>query len=126
MKLRLKNHKSKQQSALESALAEKALSESQLRAIINAEPACVKLVSHDGRLLDMNPAGLAMIGATDRAQVVGHPIIEMVHPDDRDRFLEAHRSGIQRRARERRVSNSLAQRGPTVGRVAFRAVRDVD
>jgi two-component system cell cycle sensor histidine kinase/response regulator CckA len=92
MKRRLKPHKSKQQSALESALAEKALSESQLRAIINAEPACVKLVSHDGRLLDMNPAGLAMIGATDRAQVVGHSIIEMVHPDDRDRFLDAHRT----------------------------------
>jgi two-component system cell cycle sensor histidine kinase/response regulator CckA len=91
MKRRLKTHKSKQQSALESALAEKALSESQLRAIINAEPACVKLVSHDGRLLDMNPAGLAMIGVTDRAQVVGHSIIEMVHPDDREHFLDAHR-----------------------------------
>jgi PAS domain S-box-containing protein len=92
MKRRLKFPRSKQRTALESALAEKALSESQLRAIINAEPACVKLVSHDGRLLDMNPAGLAMIGAADRAQVLGHSIIEMVHPDDRGRFLDAHRA----------------------------------
>ena len=59
-------------SALESALAEKALSENRLRAIINAEPACVKLVSESGRLLDMNPAsgeyrivGLSGVNARD-------------------------------------------------------------
>ena len=77
-------------SALEAALAEKALSESRLRAVINAEPACVKLVSQEGRLLDMNPAGLAMIGATDRSQVLGQSIIALVHPDDRSRFLDMH------------------------------------
>jgi PAS domain S-box-containing protein len=66
------------------------LTESRLQAIINAEPACVKLVSLDGRLLDMNPAGLAMIDATDLSQVVGRSIIELVHPDDRTRFLAIH------------------------------------
>jgi two-component system cell cycle sensor histidine kinase/response regulator CckA len=84
----------KRPSALESALAEKALSESRLRAIINAEPACVKLVSKAGLLVDMNPAGLAMIGATDLAQVAGQPITRMVHPDDLTRFLEIHRSAL--------------------------------
>jgi two-component system, cell cycle sensor histidine kinase and response regulator CckA len=82
----------KRPSALESALAEKALSESRLRAIINAEPACVKLVSEAGLLLDMNPAGLAMIGAKDRGQVIGQSIISLVHPDDRSRFLDVHQS----------------------------------
>jgi two-component system cell cycle sensor histidine kinase/response regulator CckA len=68
------------------------LSESRLQAIINAEPACVKLVSLDGRLLDMNPAGLAMIDATDLSQVVGRSIVDIVHPDDRGRFLEIHQA----------------------------------
>src|SRR5688572_27219933 len=84
----------KRPSALESALAEKALSESRLRAIINAEPACVKLVSNAGLLLDMNPAGLAMIGATDLAQVAGQPITSLVHPDDLTRFLDIHRRAL--------------------------------
>src|SRR5918995_136225 len=84
-----------QPSALESALAEKALSESRLRAIINAEPACVKLVSEEGLLLDMNPAGLAMIGAHDRAQVIGQSIIPLVHPDDRSRFIDVHQSAYR-------------------------------
>src|SRR5687767_5045349 len=82
-------------SALESALAEKALSESRLRAIINAEPACVKLVSEAGLLLDMNPAGLAMIGAKDRAQVIGQSIVTLVHPDDRNRFMDVHHSAYR-------------------------------
>src|ERR671910_3746104 len=84
-----------QPSALESALAEKALSESRLRAIINAEPACVKLVSEAGLLLDMNPAGLAMIGAKDRAQVIGQSIVSLVHPDDRSRFMDVHHSACK-------------------------------
>jgi PAS domain S-box-containing protein len=68
------------------------LSESRLQAIINAEPACVKLVSLEGRLLDMNPAGLAMIDATDLSQVVGRSVIDLVHPDDRGRFLDMHQA----------------------------------
>ena len=89
---RARPKRARRPTALESALAEKALSESRLQAIINAEPACVKLVSHEGRLLDMNPAGLAMIGATDRTQVIGQSIITLVHPDDRGRFLDVHNS----------------------------------
>ena len=85
---------SKRPGALKSALAEKALSESRLRAIINAEPACVKLVSREGQLLDMNPAGLAMIGASNLAQVIGRPIVTLVHPEDRSRFLEVHHSAF--------------------------------
>jgi two-component system cell cycle sensor histidine kinase/response regulator CckA len=67
-------------------------SERRLQTIIDAEPACVKLVSPDGVLLEMNPAGLAMLGAADIAQVRGHQVSDLVHPDDRDRFLEAHRA----------------------------------
>jgi len=38
-------------------------SETRLRTIIESEPECVKLLDEQGRLLDMNPAGLAMVEA---------------------------------------------------------------
>jgi PAS domain S-box-containing protein len=67
-------------------------SEQRLKTIIDAEPACVKLVSPEGFLLEMNPAGLEMLGATDISQVVGHRVVDIVHPGDRDRFLATHRA----------------------------------
>jgi PAS domain S-box-containing protein len=50
----------------ESVRAEERLraSESRLRAIVGAEPECVKLLDAEGTLLEMNPAGLAMIRPT--------------------------------------------------------------
>src|SRR5207237_6721703 len=66
-------------------------SERRLQTIIDAEPACVKLVSHDGFLLEMNRAGLAMIGATNVAEIAGRPAIDLVHPNDRGRLLQIHR-----------------------------------
>ena len=62
-----------------------------LQAIFDAEPACVKVVSADGVLLDMNRAGLAMLGATDLSQVAGRQVLDLVHPADRDRYLRTHR-----------------------------------
>ena len=67
-------------------------SERRLRTIIDAQPACVKLVSGDGMLLDMNRAGLEMLGAHALAQVKGRPVTQLLNSDDRDRFLEAHRA----------------------------------
>jgi PAS domain S-box-containing protein len=49
-------------------------SESRLRAIINTGPECVKLVDENGNLLEMNPAGLAMIEADSFDQVSGKSI----------------------------------------------------
>src|SRR5215216_3341792 len=66
-------------------------SELRLKAIIDAEPACLKIVSADGMLVDMNRAGLEMLGATDLAQVVGRNVFDLVHPADRDRYLHMHR-----------------------------------
>jgi two-component system, cell cycle sensor histidine kinase and response regulator CckA len=69
-------------------------SERRLQAIIDAEPACVKLVSKDGLLLEMNRAGLDMVDADDLSQLVGHPITDLVHPDDRSRYLEQHHAAL--------------------------------
>jgi PAS domain S-box-containing protein len=66
-------------------------SESQLRAIIDHEPECVKVVSAGGLLLEMNPAGLRMIEAESSAQIRGHPVSELIHPEDRVCFAELHR-----------------------------------
>ncbi|MFA5908270.1 MAG: PAS domain S-box protein [Vicinamibacterales bacterium] len=65
-------------------------SESRLRAIVETEPECVKVVSLDGRLLDMNPAGLRMIEAQDAGEVLGRPVVELVHAGDRGAFLALH------------------------------------
>lgn len=51
--------------------AERALraSEGRLRTIIETEPECVKVIGRDGRLLEMNPAGLAMLEAASLEDV---------------------------------------------------------
>jgi two-component system cell cycle sensor histidine kinase/response regulator CckA len=66
--------------------------ERRLQTIIDAQPACVKLVSVEGILLDMNRAGLEMVGADDVSQLRGRAFIDLVHQDDRSRYLELHRA----------------------------------
>jgi PAS domain S-box-containing protein len=80
----------------EQCKAEEAIrqSESRLRAIIDNEPECVKTVSADGLVLEMNPAGLRMIEAESAAQIRGRPVSELIHPEDRARFAELHRKAI--------------------------------
>ncbi len=45
-------------------------SERRLRTIIETEPECVKVVDRDGRILEMNAAGLAMLEAESLAEVL--------------------------------------------------------
>ncbi|MEX2156900.1 MAG: PAS domain S-box protein [Gemmatimonadales bacterium] len=61
-------------------------SETRLRTIIESEPECVKLVDSSGLLLDMNPAGLAMIEADRIEQVRGLAAEQIVAPDHRAAF----------------------------------------
>ena len=72
----------------ELALAER---ENYLRAIIEAEPECVKLISEDCRLLDINPAGLAMLEADSQAQVLGGDMCQLIVPEHRGAFLDLTR-----------------------------------
>jgi diguanylate cyclase (GGDEF)-like protein/PAS domain S-box-containing protein len=67
-----------------------ALSEAKLKAIIEAEPECIKIVDAQGRLLQMNPAGLAMIEADSLAQVAGLPVIDLIAPEYRATFNQLH------------------------------------
>ncbi len=77
--------------------AEFALSQSEehLRTIIELEPECVKLLSPDGKLLEMNPAGLAMIEACSLDEVRGLPVSDLVVPEDRAAFAAAHRQALE-------------------------------
>ncbi len=78
--------------------AEEALrqSENHLRAIVEAEPECVAKVASNGDLLQMNPAGLAMIEADSFAEVRGKSVLPLIAPEHRaafKAFLRAVSSG---------------------------------
>ncbi len=62
---------------------ESAKRESLFRTIINTEPECVLLVSADGVIQDMNPAGLAMFEAGSPEQLVGSALVALVAPEYR-------------------------------------------
>lgn len=62
-------------------------SRARLRSIIDAEPECVKVLDAQGRLLEMNPAGLRIIEADSFAQVQGHFVYPLVDERDRDAFI---------------------------------------
>ena len=67
----------------EATIAER---ETLLRTIFEASPECVKLMSSDGILLQMNQAGLAMLDADRADQVVGQAAVDLVTPEHQDAF----------------------------------------
>jgi diguanylate cyclase (GGDEF)-like protein/PAS domain S-box-containing protein len=64
--------------------------EAHLRAVILNEPECIKVVDEDCNLVEMNPAGLAMVEADDLAQVQGQLVLNLIAPEHRDAFLNLH------------------------------------
>ncbi|MDP1525774.1 MAG: ATP-binding protein [Rhodocyclaceae bacterium] len=68
--------------------------ENRLRTIIANEPECIKIVDAEGKLLQMNPAGLAMIEADSFEQVAGHSVLDVIAPEYRKRFDEMHQRVI--------------------------------
>lgn len=61
-------------------------SELQLRTIIETEPECVKLMSRDGTILQMNPAGLRMLEADTPGQIIGQQALGVVAPQHKQAF----------------------------------------
>lgn len=74
----------------ERKLAEEALrrSEEGFRAIFDSNPECVKVVDSGGRLLQMNPSGLAMIGAESAEEVIGQSVYDLIAPEFRAAFRD--------------------------------------
>jgi PAS domain S-box-containing protein len=69
----------------EQALAD---SENRLRAIVQTDPECIKLLNSEGIILEMNPAGLAMIEADNAGQVLGRHAVDLVLPQYKDAFKQ--------------------------------------
>src|SRR5882672_5130266 len=66
-------------------------SEARLRAIVNAEPECVKLLDAQANLIDMNPAGLRMIEVDDLEAVRGRCVLDLVAAEHREAFRQLTR-----------------------------------
>lgn len=73
-------------------LVERALKESEqrLRSIVDNEPECVKIVARDGRVIDMNPAGLAMLEADTLEEVTSCNVLNFIEESHRAAFQEMH------------------------------------
>lgn len=62
--------------------------------MIQNEPECIKTLDAEGRLVQMNPAGLEMIEADCLDQVAGRPIIDVIAPEYREEFIKMHKRVI--------------------------------
>ncbi len=74
-------------------------SEERWRLIYETEPECVKVISAEGLLVAMNPAGLAMIDAHSLDQVCGKSLLDLVTPEHRDAYQAMHRDVIAGQSR---------------------------
>ena len=61
-----------------------------LRAMTETSPDCIKVVATDGRLLQMNPAGLAMVDADSWEQVENACTCDLIAPEHRNHWLANH------------------------------------
>jgi two-component system cell cycle sensor histidine kinase/response regulator CckA len=66
-------------------------SEASFRAIFETEPECVKIVTRQGELAEMNPAGLAMIEVDSLTQAKSYPLTDWIAPEHREGFRRLHR-----------------------------------
>ena len=73
-------------------------SEARLRSILNAEPESVHIASLDGRLLDINPAGLRLCGAASMADVYERCVFDSVHQEDREAYRSLHQAAAAGRS----------------------------
>jgi len=77
-----------QQANAELKTTEQTLRESKthLRTILDSEPECVQLIDHNGSILDMNPAGLAMLDADNLQQIQSAFIGQLILPKYQSAF----------------------------------------
>jgi len=81
-----------QREQTEEALRE---SEQRLRTIIETEPECINVLDSDGRLLEMNAAGLAMFEANSLEEAQQHNLADFLLPEYRDSFIALHKRVIR-------------------------------
>ncbi len=69
-------------------------SERRLKALFETQPECVKILDADGCLLEMNPAGLAMIDAESLGQVQGKSVLPLICREYHEVFNESIRKAF--------------------------------
>ncbi len=70
-------------------------SEARLRAIIQSEPECIKIVDADGNLEEMNAAGLALLQVDSIEQIRGLHIRHALAPESLDAYMELHKRVLE-------------------------------
>jgi PAS domain S-box-containing protein len=87
------------------------VSEQHLRAIFETSPECVKLVTPEGVLLDINQSGCAMLGAASPAELIGRNLYDVIHAADREayRAMCARVDGGSKERLELRMVNDHAE-----------------
>ena len=68
-----------------------------LETILEIDPEGVWVLDRARRVLHINPAGCALIAAAFPEEVVGKPLDQFVHPDDRAAFERGHDAAFQGR-----------------------------
>jgi PAS domain S-box-containing protein len=76
--------------ALRAAQEDLRRNEEHLRAIVDATPGCIKVVTADGTLLQMNAGGLALIEARQPNEVLNQPVDRLIADDYRQAFQQFH------------------------------------
>ncbi len=74
----------------EQAEAALRVNEQRLRTIIETEPECIKIVDGDGRLVEMNAAGLVMLEADSLDEAKQHDLLHFVLPQYHASFGALH------------------------------------
>lgn len=79
---------------------ERQVSEKRFRKTFDNEPACITVINMEGMLIDMNPAGLALIEADSIEAVIGTCIYDVIAPEYRKAFNEASKAVCRGESRE--------------------------
>lgn len=83
-------------------------SENRLRTILDTNPECIKLMDRDCRLLDINRAGLEMVGADQYADILGQSILQVVAAPYREKAADlVRRAGEGEKSRMEFQMNTL-------------------
>ena len=64
--------------------------EQRLRTIIETEPECIKVINANGKLLEINAAGLAMLEADSLAEAQQQRLLNYIHPEYHAAFATLH------------------------------------
>lgn len=70
-------------------------SELRFKTIFEAEPECVKLVDLDGKLIEMNRAGLTMLEANSIEEVNSHSLLSFILPKYQSAYKKLHQQVME-------------------------------